>query len=1192
MQIKRPIILTGLNSTYTSFVADLIHKKGAQFGSGIPETSDFNHVHYCEDMDIVNLNHKMIRGLKSLKQLKVNGDEALDGIRKSFKETAKELAEQKNIIQNWVWKNQLALFFPEFWKEIFPNSLFIFVIQDPVFTRDSIYELKSKYRLFSKLTDDELWEAYHQIIRDYCNKNPEETLLVQADRIIQSPDLFIDLLTDQFGFDNNSDSLTSLKIHPGNRYNTSLDIHEFRDIVEKGRSNGLFLSLSDQADLSVQNVPEPGDHSSVPLISLVIPCYNHGRYIRDAVKSVLMLQRGIYEVIIVNDGSDDPETINILENIKDDAIQIIHQENMGLAHARNAGIRMASADIILTLDSDNVIDAGYVYQAVDILKRNPEIGVVYANHRFFGSKNGYKAVENFNLQKLLIGNYIDACAVFRKKVWEDSGGFDPDMPVQGYEDWNIWLGATNNGWKFHHLDDFLFDYRIRGNSMIQLSLDPENRYNMVAYTVEKFKTLYNAHFPHIISSLHKIIANWEGHYGAELKNLHNSLENYQSQNDNLLKLVHNYENRIKEFENSAYWKFKKHYNKLKYLLRTSSDIGKRRGMKFIRRFLFLVSLNGRTIVYRFISEIFKSLYLIFEIRPVRFLYLKEDHALLSDDPYTMWRIKYAPREIEFVEFADQIRFFKLMPKISIIVPVYNPPIHLLKATLESVIDQIYENWELCLADDNSSDPEVKKVLQEYEKSDHRIKLILRKENGHISQCSNSALSIAEGEFAAFLDHDDILSKDALFQVVKLLNKYPDTDLFYSDEDKIDENDHHFMPHFKPQWCPDNLLSRNYFGHLTVLKLQLIREIGGFRIGFEGSQDYDLILRFTEKTDKIRHIPKVLYHWRVHKESASLSEEVKPYAYNAARNALTEALDRRNEKGNVDFLPGFRGYSIRYNINNPGKVSIIIPSKDKADILEVCLQSLFNITSYPDFEVIVINNRSSESSFFKLVEKWKDLKPDQFKCIEADIDFNFSKIINFGVQHATGKYLLFLNNDIEIIHADWMEAMVEQAQRKSIGAVGVKLLYQNNTIQHAGVIIGLGGAAGHTFVGSHKDATGYFNYIQCINNYSSLTAACMMCRKEVFDEVNGFDEDFSVEYNDVDFCLRLIEKNYFNVYLPHVTLYHYESLTRGHPLMVKSSFEKHKLEFQRFHDKWNKYILDDPCYNPNLRLDAHDFQIKN
>ncbi|MFC1733290.1 glycosyltransferase [candidate division KSB1 bacterium] len=1191
--IKRPLIFTGLNSNYTSFIAKLVNQKGAQFGPKTHETNDFNHLHFYEDLDIIDFHHKILKELHSVDQLQPDQHLTLNKkLEKSFLESAMDLAEQKNIIQNWVWKNQLASFFPEFWKKIFPNALFIFIIQDLVFTRDSLQMLKKHYSIFSKLSDEKLWELYHRNIQEYCDQNTNDSLVVQADRVIQSPELFIDLLTNEYGFDSNSELVTSFNIHPGNRFNTAGDFSEFRDLLEKGKENTLFNSLNRNAVFSTQiDIPILDNKSSVPLISLVIPCYNHGRYIKDTIKSVLMLHRGLYEVIIVDDGSDDPETIKILNNIIDPDIQLIRQKNMGLAEARNAGIKKARSKYILTLDSDNTIDPAYVYQAIDILDRNKEVGVVYANHRFFGSSNGYKEVENFSLQRLLIGNYIDACAIFRKKVWENNQGFDPDMPVQGYEDWNFWIGASNNGWMFHHLPDYLFDYRTREDSMIKQSFDPENRFKMVEYTVQKYKKLYNKYFPHIISSLHKIIANWEGSYESALINLNNKLNNQQSQYDNLLKLLHNYENRIKEFEDSIYWKLKQHYNKLKYLLRTSSNIGKRKGLKFIRRFVFLISRSGRTILRRFASKILKSLYLIFEERHVRIIYVHDEHAILSEDPYTIWRIKYAPREMDFIEFAEQITYFKYQPKISIIVPVYNPPIHLLRASLNSVIDQIYENWELCIADDNSSDPEVKKVLQEYERSDHRIKLILRKENGHISQCSNTALSLAEGEFTALLDHDDLLSKDALFQVVKLLNKYPDTDLIYSDEDKIDENDRHFIPHFKPQWCPDNLLSRNYFGHLTVLRLNKIGEIGGFRIGFEGSQDYDLFLRYTEKTDKIKHIPKVLYHWRVHKKSAALSEEVKPYAYNAARNALIEALERRNEKGSVDFLPGFRGYSIRYNTFNPGKVSVIIPSKDKADILDVCLKSLFEKTSYTDYEVILINNRSSESSFDKLVEKWKQLKAGQFKCIDADFEFNFSKIINYGVQHATGTYLLFLNNDTEIIHADWMEAMVEQAQRKSIGAVGVKLLYQNNTIQHAGVIIGLGGAAGHTFVGIHKDAPGYFNYIQSINNYAAVTAACMMCRRVVFDEVGGFDEGFTVEYNDVDFCLKLLEHNYNNVYLPHVSLYHYESLSRGHPHMVKSSFEKHKVELKKFQDKWNKYIIDDPCYNQNLSLGAHDFQIK-
>jgi GT2 family glycosyltransferase len=371
---------------------------------------------------------------------------------------------------------------------------------------------------------------------------------------------------------------------------------------------------------------------------------------------------------------------------------------------------------------------------------------------------------------------------------------------------------------------------------------------------------------------------------------------------------------------------------------------------------------------------------------------------------------------------------------------------------------------------------------------------------------------------------------------------------------------------------------------------LVREVGGFREGFEGSQDYDIILRATEKAKRIEHIPRVLYHWRIHAASAAQSEEVKPYAYQAARMALTEALDRRKEPAEVSFLHGYRGYGIRFTSPLRGKVSVIIPTKDKTEVLATCVHSLFNLTDHPDFEVIVVSNNSKEPAFFAFMKEMERLQPERFRWYEHNIPFNFSALMNFGIAKSTGDQILFLNNDTEVIHGDWMHIMHSWSQRPSIGAVGVKLLYHNDTIQHAGVIIGLGGVAGHTWVGYHKDGPGYFNYINTVNNNSAVTAACMMVARDKLERIGGWEEEFTVEYNDVDLCLRLREAGYNNVYVPDVSLYHYESLTRGHPHMTKESYERHLREVGLFKERWAGYVKDDPCYNPNLSRGVHDFQI--
>jgi GT2 family glycosyltransferase len=589
--------------------------------------------------------------------------------------------------------------------------------------------------------------------------------------------------------------------------------------------------------------------------------------------------------------------------------------------------------------------------------------------------------------------------------------------------------------------------------------------------------------------------------------------------------------------------------------------------------------------------VFKSLYLIFETRKVVIIEVVGNY-LATTSQYSQYLLRKKLNKDMIKQYKRQLTNYNQKPLFSIIMPVYNPRIDLFTKAIDSVIGQIYEHWELCIADDKSSDPEVRETLEKYCQADERIKVVYREDNGHISRASNSALELAVGEYAVLMDHDDILREDALYQLAKAINLKDGADLIYTDEDKIDEWGIHSEPHFKPDWCPDNLLSRNYLGHVCAFKTAQLRDVGGWRVGFEGSQDYDLVLRYTEIYNKVIHIPEVLYHWRVHSESAALSEAVKPYAYRAAQSALYEAMARRGMEATVDFLDSFRGYSIRFGLNNKNaKVSIIIPSRNKADMLRKCLRSIDKKSTYRNFEIIVIDNNSDEKEFFTLIKQYTKQSKIPFKCVQDKEVFNFSRLINLGRKNASGEFILLLNNDTEVISPDWLEAMMEHAQRKEIGVVGAKLLYDNDTIQHAGVIVGLGGAAGHVLVGEDRDGPGYFNYVNMLNTYSAVTGACFMVRKSVFDEVGGFDESFGTEYNDVDFCLKIREAGYYNLYVPHCELYHFESMSRGHPHSTSESYKKHVKEVNMFRKKWKTYIEHDPCYNPNLSLGVHNFGMK-
>ena len=554
------------------------------------------------------------------------------------------------------------------------------------------------------------------------------------------------------------------------------------------------------------------------------------------------------------------------------------------------------------------------------------------------------------------------------------------------------------------------------------------------------------------------------------------------------------------------------------------------------------------------------------------------------------------RHLEYPKWQRlQIRLpdqsFSYHPLISVLLPTYNTPEAFLKAAIESVIDQRYPYWELCIADDASTAPQVREWLTYYQNQDDRIKVTFRPENGHISACSNSALAIATGDFVALLDHDDVLSQDALYEVAALMNRHPEADMIYSDEDMINAKGRRIKPIFKPDWCPDSFLSRMYTCHLGVYRRSLLTRIGGFRVGYEGSQDYDLVLRATEHTQNIFHIPKVLYHWRIHSTSSATNTTAKPYAYEAGRKAIHEAIHRRNEPGQIWEIPGDPGlYTVRYEISEPKPVSIIIPTRDLAPILDRCLTSITQLTTYPHYEIILVDNGSQEPRTFELFNQWQEKLGDRLRILPLDIPFNYPKLNNYAAQHSKGDYLLFLNNDTEVIAPDWMTGMVEQAQRSSIGAVGARLLYPDNTIQHAGIIAGIRGGVGHGHRYYPSTATGYMNQIKAISNTSAVTAACLMCRRELFNAVGGFDESFAVDGNDVDLCFKFLERGYRTVYLPHVTLYHHESKSRGYNDTAEKR-ARGREERDRLAQKWRSIIDHDPCYSPNLSRQDGNYRLR-
>ncbi len=560
----------------------------------------------------------------------------------------------------------------------------------------------------------------------------------------------------------------------------------------------------------------------------------------------------------------------------------------------------------------------------------------------------------------------------------------------------------------------------------------------------------------------------------------------------------------------------------------------------------------------------------------------------SESTYQGWLLKH-----DTLSLADRKKLplhlaaLVVKPLISIIMPVYETPKKWLIRAIESVKAQHYSHWELCIADDASKNSEVHEILTAYAEQDPRIKVVFREQNGHISAASNSALALATGEFVGFLDHDDELAPTALFWVAKAINRHPNAALFYSDEDKIDEQGQRSDPYFKCDWNPDLLLSHNLITHFSVYKRTLLTELRGLRLGFEGAQDYDLVLRATEKLspDQIVHIPKILYHWRTLETSTAKQMSAKNYALQAAIHGISEALERRgvaySEVAESPIAPNM--FRVKYSLpEHLPRVSILIPTRNGLNLLSLCVESLINITHYRNFEIIIIDNGSDDTRTLNYLQKLPEKFPEiTFQILRDDRPFNYSQLNNHAATYANGELLLLLNNDIEIIEGDWLGEMVSHAIRPEIGAVGARLLYPDDTLQHAGVIVGLGGLAAHAFRGLPNLHIGYFCRDRLIQDYSAVTAACLLVRKSLFTLVDGLDEiDLTVAYNDVDFCLKLARLGYRNLYTPHAVLYHHESATRGAEDSPKKQrrFAKEQAVMKQ---RWQTDTILDPAYSPNL-----------
>ena len=593
------------------------------------------------------------------------------------------------------------------------------------------------------------------------------------------------------------------------------------------------------------------------------------------------------------------------------------------------------------------------------------------------------------------------------------------------------------------------------------------------------------------------------------------------------------------------------------------------------------------------------------------------------EDYMSWRKRHLPSQEELGE--QRLASFLYEPLISVAVPLYRTDEKMLCALIESLKAQTYANWQLCLSDGSGSAYSLREILERESKKDTRIQYICSDIPLGISENTNMALSIAKGEFIAFMDHDDLLPANALYECVKIINEDPAADLIYTDEDKVSADGKRFFePHFKTDYNPDLLCSMNYFCHLVVISSELVDRIlrsegsdgssgeagagsyegaesygrapeGSFRTvlrpEFDGAQDYDLVLRASEKAGRIVHIPKVLYHWRTHSGSTSENPESKRYAFEAGKRAVQAHYDRCGIRAVVSEGPYPGLYRTDYLIPDPAPmVSIIIPNKDHMDDLQKCVQSILK-TDYPDYEILIVENNSTSEEIFAYYEQLQ-AADSRIRVLTWEKPFNYSAINNFGAAHARGEYLLLLNNDTQMLHPDCISRLVGPALRREVGGVGARLYYPDHTIQHAGVIIGYGGIAGHAFQNMPDSANGYFSRILCQSDLSAVTAACLLVPRTVWIQMGGLDESFEVAFNDIDLCLRIRESGRLIVYEPYAELIHSESKSRGYE-DTPGKISRFNQEAGRFMKKWPKILKEgDPYYNPNLSLDSNDFRLKS
>lgn len=906
-----------------------------------------------------------------------------------------------------------------------------------------------------------------------------------------------------------------------------------------------------------------------PLVDVLMPTFNGRKTIERAIKSVINQTYQNWNLIVVNDGGDDIS--DIIKEFHDDRIKYICTDHKGKSHALNVGIKNSNGEYISYLDDDDLLYPIHIEILVKALDEKPNV-FAYADTYLVNFRNSIETERMFEFrtditpEMLLTMNYINhKCILHRRSILEQVGLYDEDSNI--LIDWDFIRRLAFASHPFHiwsvtseHFifltDNGYFENRITG----LWHRDVNKVLHSIQRIAEKTKDIPATEIELKRALIEALCG--KGYFHAIIN------QKYQTESKQLNSQIIEQKNTL-ECQDS---KIRELEAKIQFI---NQSITWRMVMKFKRTIDKLLPPGTRR--HHYYCSVLMGLRVI------------TNEGLRGIIKRTDRKTKYQKWFLENQPIKDKSYYkneFLIKPKISIILPAYNTDERFLKLALESVENQIYDNWELCIIDDNSTKSSVRTILKNFAKQyNSKVKLKLLEDNIGVAGASNEAIKLATGDYITLLDHDDILTPDAIYTIVQYLNKNKEVKFFYSDEAIIDEKGKATFIYFRPDFSKNFFLSHQYIVHLVAIKKELFEKVK-FDENFRISQDYDLFLRMFSELAKqeICHIPKILYLWRNH--SKSLGHKLINDVTTSGKLALQKYIDKKNIPATIEPGPVFNTYRIRYKIIGNPLVSIIIPIKDKIDLLKNCLESIEKHTNYKNYEIIIINNNSIESKTLDFL----NIIYGKYTILNYNDGFNYSKINNFGVKKAQGSHILFLNNDIEIISDEWLESMLEHSQRKEVGVVGGKLLYPNKTIQHAGVVLGLKGVAEHihkfsnAFISPNLQEPGYISSLVSIKEYSAVTGACMMVRRDLFEEIGGFDENIAIGFNDIDLCLRIRQKGYLVIFTPYSLLIHYESESRKHDRKLI----EHKDDKKYFLEKWKQFIeKGDPYYNPNLTLDEYD-----